>query len=78
MATTTTVKVQTSTRDALLRLGASRHQSADTVIRVALAALGRDERRRVAAAEARALVDDEVDLAEIRAIQQDREALHEG
>jgi hypothetical protein len=38
----------------------------------------RDERRQVAAAEARAIKDDPVDLAEIRAIQQDRAALHEG
>jgi len=38
----------------------------------------RDERRQVAAAEARAIKDDPVDLAEIRAIQRDRAALHEG
>jgi len=44
----------------------------------ALAALRRDERRQLAAAEARALRDDPDDLAEIRAIQQDRAALHAG
>ncbi len=38
----------------------------------------RDERRQVAAAEARAIKDDPVDLAEVRAIQQDMAALHEG
>ncbi|HEV7167586.1 MAG TPA: hypothetical protein VIG41_08900 [Micrococcaceae bacterium] len=78
MADTTTVKVQTSTRDLLLKVGAARHQSADQVILTALAAMRRDERRQVAAAEARAIRDDPADLAEIRAIQQDKAALHEG
>jgi hypothetical protein len=79
MATsTTTVKVQTTTRDLLRSIGAARHQSADQVILSALAALRRDERRQVAAAEARAIADDPVDLAEIRAIQDDIAALHEG
>ncbi len=76
MRETTTVKVQTSTRDLLLELGASRRQSADQVILAALAAMRRDERRQVAAAEALALRDDPVDLAEIRAIRQDLAALH--
>jgi len=75
---TTTVKVQTSTRDLLLRIGASRHQTADQVIVAALAAMERDERRRVAAAEARAIKSDPADLAEIREIQQDIAALYEG
>jgi hypothetical protein len=78
MADTTTVKVHTSTRDLLLQLGASRRQSADQVIRAALAAMKRDESRQVAAADARAIKDDPADLAEIRAIQQDLAALHEG
>lgn len=78
MADTTTVKVHTSTRDLLLELGASRRQTADQVIRSALAAMNRDERRRIAAAEARAIKDDPADLAEIRAIQQDLATLHEG
>ncbi len=78
MADTTTVKVQTSTRDRLLELGAARRQSADQVIRTALAALHRDERRQVAAAEARAITTDPVDLAEVRAIQQEMAALHAG
>lgn len=76
MADTTTVKVQSSTRDLLLELGASRRQSADQVILAALAAMRRDERRRLAAAEARAIKDDPVDLAEIQAIQEDKAALH--
>ena len=38
----------------------------------------RDERRQVAAQEARAIRDDPVDLTEIRAIQQDMAALREG
>ncbi len=78
MADTTTVKVQTSTRDLLLELGAARRQSADQVIRTALAAMDRDERRQIAAAEARAIKSDPVDLAEVRAIQQEMAALHEG
>ncbi|MCH9730095.1 MAG: hypothetical protein K0U84_10540 [Actinomycetia bacterium] len=76
MGDTTTVKVHTSTRDLLLELGAARRQSADQVIRDALAAMKRDERRRVAAAEALDIKDDPADLAEIRAIQQDIAALH--
>ena len=55
---TTTVKVQASTRDQLLAIGASRHLSADQVIITALAALQRDERRQLAAAEARAIAAD--------------------
>lgn len=78
MGDTTTVKVHTSTRDLLLQLGASRRQSADQVIRAALEAMTRDERRQVAAEEARSLRQDPVDLAEIRAIQQDMAALREG
>jgi hypothetical protein len=78
MADTTTVKVQTSTRDLLLELGASRRQTADQVILAALAAMRRDERRQLAAAEARAIKDDPVDRAEIRAIQADKAALHAG
>jgi Arc/MetJ-type ribon-helix-helix transcriptional regulator len=78
MAATTTVKVHTSTRDLILQLGASRRQSADQVIRAALEAMKRDERRQVAAHEARAIRDDPVDLAEVNAIQQDAAALREG
>jgi hypothetical protein len=77
MADTTTVKVHTSTRDLLLELGAARRESADQVIRTALAAMKRDERRQIAAAEARAIKDDPVDLAEIKAIQQDLAALQQ-
>ena len=53
MADTTTVRVQTSTRDLILEVGASRRQSADHVILAALTAMRRDERRQLAAAEAR-------------------------
>lgn len=77
MATTTTVKVQRSTRDLLLAIGAARRQSADQVILTALAAMRRDERREVAAAEARAIADDPDDLAEIRSIHDDIAALRE-
>jgi len=72
------VRVQTSTRGLVLQIGASRRQSADQVILAALAAMQRDERRQVAAAEARAIKDDPVDLAGVRAIQHDMAALHEG
>lgn len=76
MADTTTVKVHTSTRDLILELGAARRESADQVIRAALSAMKRDERRAVAAAEARALKDDPEDRAEIKAIHEDLAALH--
>lgn len=59
-------------------LPGSRPQGADQVILAALAAMRRDERRRLAAAEARAIKGDPVDLAEIRAIQEDKAALHAG
>lgn len=78
MGDTTTVKVQTSTRDMVMELGLARRQSADQVIRTALEALRRDERRRIAAAEARAVRDDPLDLAEVRAIQEEMAALREG
>lgn len=78
MPDTTTVKVQRSTRDLLMEVGASRRQSADQVILAALAAMRRDDRRRLAADEARALKDDPDERAEIQAIQQDRAALHAG
>lgn len=78
MADTTTVKVHRSTRDLLLEIGAARRESADQVIRAALAAMRRDEGRRVAAAEARAIKDDPEDRAEIAAIQQDLAALQAG
>lgn len=58
-------------------LGAARRESADQVIRAALAAMQRDERRQLAAAEARAIKDDPVDRAEIKAIQEDLAVLHE-
>ena len=75
MADTTTVKVHTSTRDLLLELGAARRESADQIIRAALAAMKRDERRTIAAAEAREIEDDPEDRAEIEAIQEDLAAL---
>jgi len=75
---TTTVKVQTTTRDLLRSVGSERHETADQVIRAALVALRRDERRQVAAAEARAVASDPDDLAEVRAIQDEIAGLHEG
>jgi hypothetical protein len=76
MSDTTTVKVRTSTRDLLRRLGTSRQQTADQVIVAALEAMGRDERRQVAAAEARRIADDPSDLAEIQAIREELAALY--
>ncbi len=75
MSDTTTVKVRTATRDLLMELGAARRESADQVIRAALAAMQRDERRAVATAEARAIKDDPVDRAEIEAIHEELAAL---
>lgn len=75
---TTTVKVRTTTRDLLREIGTSRRQSADQVITAALEAMRKDERRLLAAAEARSIRDDPHDLAEIAAIQADMAAQHEG
>jgi len=75
---TTTVKVQTTTRDLLRSVGTERHETADQVIRAALDALRRDERRHLAAQEARSIAADPDDLAEVRAIQSEIAALHEG
>lgn len=57
---------------------ATRRQTADQVIRDALAAMTRDATRKLAAEQARALRDDPQDLAEIRAVREDLAALHEG
>ena len=78
MAETTTVKVRTVTRDLLREIGASRHQSADQVITAALESMRRDERRRLAAGEARAIREDPEDLAEVEAVQAHMAALREG
>ena len=78
MGETTTVKVRSSTRDLLKELGAARGQSADQVIRSAIDALARDERRAVAAAEAREIAADPADLAEVAAIQEEIAALRAG
>lgn len=74
---TTTVKVHTTTRDQIMALGAARRESADQVITAALAAMRREENRRIAAAEARSIQNDPADLAEIRAIHEDLAALYE-
>ncbi len=58
-----------------MQLGATRRESADQVIRAALTAMKRDERRSIAAVEARAIKDDPQDRAEIDAIHQDLAAL---
>lgn len=75
---TTTLKVQTSTRDLIRELGTARRQTADQVIRDGLAAMRRDELRLVAATRAQATAGDPADLAEIRALHDDIAALHEG
>ena len=64
--------------DLLREIGASRHRSADQVITAALESMRRDERRRLAADEARAVRDDPDDLAEIAAVQVHMAALREG
>ncbi len=76
MSNTTTVKVQTSTRDRLAAVGVARRLTADQVIVSALEAMERDELRKRAAAEALAFRDDPDEIAEIRAIQEDMAALH--
>lgn len=72
------VKVQSSTRDLLHEVAASRSETTDQVVSAALEALQRDERRSIATREARAIKDDPVDLAEIEEIRRDIESLNAG
>lgn len=71
MADTTTVKVATSTRDAIKAHAAERGLTADQVIQSGLQALDREARRRQMRLEALALRDDPAEIAEIRAIRED-------
>lgn len=74
MAQTTTVKVQITTRTRLKEIGAATRRTADEVILAGLAALERERWQQLrlrATEQAAALVDDEADLAEARAIEAD-------
>ena len=62
-------------RVAALEAAQADYRAVLAAVNAALAAMRRDERRQVAAAEARAIKDDPADLEEIRAIQQDRAAI---
>ncbi len=73
--TTTTVRVRRTTREALAARGALQGQTVDDVIRQGLAAIEWEEMRRQAEADARRLAHDPQDLAEVRAVQADMEAL---
>lgn len=70
------VRLRPSTRELLLEAAAERQVSVDQLIVAGLRALRRDERRRTATADARAVREDVSDLAEVAAIQQEMAALH--
>jgi len=75
MADTTTVKVQLATRDLIKQLGDERRWTADQVISAGVDSLRREQRRQQASREAMLIASDEADLAEVRAVQADLDAL---
>ncbi len=78
MAATTTVKVQVATRELIKQLGDERRWTADQVISAGVDALRREQRRQQAAREAVLIAADEADLAEVRAVRADLDALRAG
>ena len=78
MADTTTVKVQVATRELVNRLGEERRWTADQVISAGVASLRREQRRLQASREAVLIAADDDDLAEVRAVQADLDALRAG
>ena len=68
---TTTVRVRTETRDAIVRRAQERHQTADDVIVAGLAALDRLDRREQARADAQRLAADPANEVEVVAAQRD-------
>jgi hypothetical protein len=71
----TTIKVDAPTRDRIRTLGDEWHLTADQVVVRALDELDRQRRRHRAYEQARALVLDEADRAEARAILRDMDDL---
>lgn len=78
MADTTTVKVQVATRELVNRLGEERRWTADQVISAGVESLRREQRRSQASREAMLIAADDDDLAEVRAVQADLDALRAG
>ncbi len=78
MTDTTTVKVQVATRELIKQLGDERRWTADQVISAGVDALRREQRRQQASREAMLIASDEADLAEVRAVQADLDALRAG
>jgi hypothetical protein len=78
MAGTTTVKVQVATRELIKQLGDERRWTADQVISAGVDALRREQRRQQASREAMLIASDDADLAEVRAVQADLDALRAG
>ena len=77
MANTTTVKVQVATRELIKQFGDERRWTADQVISAGIDALRREQRRQQASREAMLIASDLADLAEVRAVQADLDALRE-
>ncbi len=77
MANTTTVKVQVATRELIKQFGHERRWTADQVISAGIDALRREQRRQQASREAMLIASDLADLAEVRAVQADLDALRE-
>lgn len=71
MASTTTVRVKTETRDRLNRLAVERRETVDQLIDQGLSLVEREAWRRVAEADARRLAADPDDRAEVRAALKD-------
>jgi hypothetical protein len=78
MAGTTTVKVQVATRELIKQLGDERRWTVDQVISAGVDALRREQRRQQASREAMLIASDDADLAEVRAVQADLDALRAG
>jgi len=68
---TTTVRVRSETRDAIIRRAEAHHQTADEVIAAGLAALEQLERRAQARADAQRLAADQRNEVEVAAAQRD-------
>ena len=68
MADTTTVRVRVSTRDALNALSDERSEPADTIIREGIALIRREQWRRQAELDARAVGADPTDRAEVASV----------
>ena len=71
MSDTTTVRVRTSTRDALNALSHERGEPVEAVIREGIELLRREEWRRQAEIDARAAAADPADRAEVASVLRD-------